>query len=95
MGLMVLTLVLAPGFSVALADEVLKVDTKDSYELDDEVSVKGYTSINENVTVIISKDTIDILTLSDEPNFVVIILPFKMFFILSCTKPRLLPGVTC
>jgi hypothetical protein len=67
-GLMVLTLVLAPSFSVALADEVLTVNTKDSYELGDEVSVKGYTSINENVTVIISKDTVDILTLIDEPN---------------------------
>jgi len=66
-GLMVLTLVLVPGFSVALADEVLTVNTKDSYELGDEVSVKGYSSINETVTVVVSNGT-DILTLTDVPN---------------------------
>ena len=68
-GLMVLTLVLIPSFSIALADEVLTVSTvKDSYELGDEVSVKGYSSINETITVVISTDTVDILTLTDDPN---------------------------
>jgi hypothetical protein len=67
-GLMVLTLVLTPSFSIALADDVLTVSTKDSYELGDDVSVKGYSSINETVTVVISKDTVEILTLNDDPN---------------------------
>jgi hypothetical protein len=67
-GLMVLTLVLIPSFSIALADDMLTVSTKDSYELGDDVSVKGYSSINETITVVISKDTEDILTLTDDPN---------------------------
>jgi len=68
-GLMVLTLVLVPGFSMALADDVLTVSTvKGSYELGEEVSVKGYTPINETVTVTVQNSTGVILTLYDDPN---------------------------
>jgi hypothetical protein len=67
-GLMVLTLVLVPGFSIALADDGLTVSIKDSYELGDDVSVKGYTPINETVTVTVQNSTGVILTLYDDPN---------------------------
>jgi hypothetical protein len=68
-GLMVLTLMLVPSFGTALADDTLTVSTvKDSYELGDEVTVKGYTSIDETVTVVIGNSSIDILTLTVEPN---------------------------
>jgi hypothetical protein len=69
-GLVVLTLMLVPSFGTALADDTLTVSTvKDSYELGDEVTVKGYTSIDEPVTVVIGNSSGDILTLeSDDPN---------------------------
>jgi len=68
-GLMVLTLMLVPSFGTALADNTLTVLTvKDSYKLYDEVTVKGYTSIDETVTVVIGNSSKDILTLYDEPN---------------------------
>jgi hypothetical protein len=68
-GLFALTLVLVPGFSAALADDVLTVSTvKGSYELGNEVSVKGYTPINETVTIIIQNSTGAILTLWGDPN---------------------------
>jgi len=68
-GLIALTLVLVPGFSTALADDVLTVSTvKGSYELGDEVSVKGYTPINETVTVRVQNGTGEVLTLFGDPN---------------------------
>jgi len=68
-GLIALTLVLVPGLSTALAGDVLTVSTvKGSYELGDEVSVKGYTPINETVTIIVQNSTGAILTLYGDPN---------------------------